>query len=75
MTTDSGPRTQTAGATDMQAADNAPPDRAQCELHFTRVFNAPRPIVFRAWTDPKQAAHRAIILSVSKKNSSASHQE
>jgi uncharacterized protein YndB with AHSA1/START domain len=27
------------------------------ELVVTRVFDAPRPTVFRAWTDPDRAAH------------------
>jgi uncharacterized protein YndB with AHSA1/START domain len=27
-----------------------------CMLLFTRVFDAPRSVVFRAWTDPKQLA-------------------
>jgi uncharacterized protein YndB with AHSA1/START domain len=57
MTTDNFSRMQTAGAADVQAADNETPERADLELHFTRVFNAPRPIVFRAWTDPEQAVH------------------
>jgi uncharacterized protein YndB with AHSA1/START domain len=26
------------------------------ELVFTRVFDAPRELVFKAWTDPKQVA-------------------
>lgn len=33
---------------------------AQCserELHFTRLFDAPRAVVFRAWTEPAQAVH------------------
>jgi uncharacterized protein YndB with AHSA1/START domain len=57
MTTDHVSRTQAAGATDAQTADNAAPGRADLELHFTRMFNAPRSVVFRAWTDPEQAAH------------------
>jgi uncharacterized protein YndB with AHSA1/START domain len=31
-------------------------DSAQRELVVTRVFDAPRRLVFRAWTDPAQAA-------------------
>ena len=57
MTTDHFSRTQAAGATDAQTADNTAPGRADLELHFTRMFNAPRSVVFRAWTDPEQAAH------------------
>jgi uncharacterized protein YndB with AHSA1/START domain len=57
MTTDNGSGMRAAGATDVQAADSAEADRAECELHFSRVFNAPRPLVFRAWIDPKQAVH------------------
>jgi uncharacterized protein YndB with AHSA1/START domain len=26
------------------------------EVKFTRVFDAPRTLVFKAWTDPKQVA-------------------
>jgi uncharacterized protein YndB with AHSA1/START domain len=28
------------------------------ELVLTRVFDAPRELVFKAWTDPKQVAQR-----------------
>ena len=42
------------------AASNASPDPAalpmERELVITRVFDAPRDLVFRAWTDPKHMA-------------------
>ncbi len=42
------------------AASNASPDPAalptERELVITRVFDAPRELVFRAWTDPKHMA-------------------
>ncbi len=31
--------------------------RADRELHITRTIDAPREVVFRAWTDPSQLAH------------------
>ncbi|QBK04624.1 SRPBCC domain-containing protein [Hylemonella gracilis] len=37
--------------------DALPP--AENELALTRVFDAPRPLVFRAWTDPEQMARWA----------------
>lgn len=33
-----------------------PLDPAQRELHITRVFDAPRPLVWQVWTDPKHLA-------------------
>ena len=57
MTTDNVSRTQTAGALEARSADDAASDPSDRELHFTRVFNAPRSVVFRAWTDPEQAIH------------------
>ena len=41
------------GRMTMAEAATATADR---ELVVTRVFEAPREVVFRAWTDPKQAA-------------------
>ena len=35
---------------------NAGTEAADRELVFTRVFDAPRELVFEAWTDPKQIA-------------------
>jgi uncharacterized protein YndB with AHSA1/START domain len=32
------------------------PDHADQELIITRVFDAPRKLVFKAWTDPKHVA-------------------
>lgn len=29
----------------------------ECEVVITRVFDAPRDLVFRAWTDPEHAVH------------------
>ncbi|HEY4473203.1 MAG TPA: SRPBCC domain-containing protein [Stellaceae bacterium] len=40
----------------MRASDSAVSDAGQRELTITRVFDAPREVVFAAWTDPKQAA-------------------
>src|SRR5262245_26153952 len=42
------------GASDARASDVI--DAAQRELVFTCVFNAPRELVFSAWTDPKHVA-------------------
>ena len=39
----------------MKAAAHAKPF-AEAEITITRFFNAPREVVFRAWTDPKQLA-------------------
>jgi uncharacterized protein YndB with AHSA1/START domain len=35
---------------------SASPDGRERELVITRIFNAPRALVFKAWTDPKQVA-------------------
>jgi uncharacterized protein YndB with AHSA1/START domain len=35
------------------ANSNAPSDTTDRELIFTRVFDAPRELVFKAWTDPR----------------------
>lgn len=32
------------------------PTSGQREIVITRVFNAPRELVFKAWTDPKHVA-------------------
>jgi uncharacterized protein YndB with AHSA1/START domain len=34
-------------------AGSAPAPRPQREITLTRIFNAPRELVFKAWTDPK----------------------
>ncbi|MEP6872479.1 MAG: SRPBCC domain-containing protein [Anaerolineaceae bacterium] len=39
----------------MAAAPLAEPSKSP-ELTFTRILNAPRELVFKAWTDPKQMA-------------------
>jgi uncharacterized protein YndB with AHSA1/START domain len=36
--------------------NNAASGKLQAELVITRVFGAPRDVVFKAWTDPKQMA-------------------
>ena len=38
-----------------QLADNRAKAPATHELHITRTFNAPRELVWRAWTDPEMA--------------------
>ena len=35
----------------------APSGSSQGELVITRIFDAPRELVFKTWIDPKQAAH------------------
>jgi uncharacterized protein YndB with AHSA1/START domain len=40
----------------MAAGSNAATETAERELVISRIFDAPRSLVFRAWTDP---AHRA----------------
>jgi uncharacterized protein YndB with AHSA1/START domain len=37
--------------------DTAPADTSDREIVVTRVFDAPRALVFKAWTDPKHLAH------------------
>jgi len=37
--------------------DTAPADTPDREIVVTRVFDAPRALVFKAWTDPKHLAH------------------
>jgi uncharacterized protein YndB with AHSA1/START domain len=39
------------------AAGNAGVKTADRELVFTRIFNAPRDLVFEAWTNPEHVAH------------------
>ena len=39
------------------ARANAHADTSDRELVFTRVFDAPRELVFSAWTDPTHLAH------------------
>jgi uncharacterized protein YndB with AHSA1/START domain len=39
------------------ASDSAPADTSDREIVVTRVFDAPRALVFKAWTDPKHLAH------------------
>jgi uncharacterized protein YndB with AHSA1/START domain len=41
----------------MAARTSAAAKRAEPELVITRVFDAPRRLVFNAWTDPDQIAH------------------
>ena len=40
----------------MAAASKPVTDSAPREVEFTRVFDAPRDLVFKAWTDPKHVA-------------------
>jgi uncharacterized protein YndB with AHSA1/START domain len=40
----------------MTDSNNPSPQSAQRELVITRLFNAPRSLVFKAWTDPKHVA-------------------
>lgn len=37
-------------------SDSAPVDTSDREILITRVFDAPRALVFKAWTDPKHLA-------------------
>jgi uncharacterized protein YndB with AHSA1/START domain len=41
----------------MAANDNTPVESTGYELVITRVFDAPRSLVWQAWTDPVQVAH------------------
>jgi uncharacterized protein YndB with AHSA1/START domain len=50
----SGTRGASAARNLETAALPEPGDR---ELKFTRIFDAPRRIVYRAWTDPEQVVH------------------
>ncbi len=43
----------------MSAAVRKKPAFAERELTITRLFDAPRPLVFQAWTDAKHLAHAA----------------
>src|SRR5579872_2745820 len=38
-------------------ANTSGTNQSKWDLVITRVFDAPRHLVFRAWTDPKQVAH------------------
>lgn len=40
----------------MATKESSPVHHAQRALDLTRIFDAPRDLVFRAWTDPKQVA-------------------
>jgi uncharacterized protein YndB with AHSA1/START domain len=37
-------------------SDPTPAQAAEQEITITRVFDAPRELVFKAWTDPDQVA-------------------
>ena len=41
----------------MAARNNAAPQPTDRELIITRVFDAPRPLVFKVWTEPKHLMH------------------
>lgn len=41
----------------MSTQENIAAERGELELTITRIFNAPRALVFKAWTDPKHLAH------------------
>lgn len=43
----------------------------ECELAITRIFEAPRAMVFRAWTDPEQMARWAAPRGFSRGEASA----
>jgi len=38
------------------ASSRTTADGVRMEVAFTRVFDAPRPLVFKVWTDPKHVA-------------------
>ena len=40
----------------MAARSNAATESAERELVITRIFDAPRPLVFKAWTEPEHMA-------------------
>ena len=40
----------------MTATPGAPADGTERDLVLTRVFDAPRPLVFKAWTEPERLA-------------------
>jgi len=42
--------------TKIDAKASAPASAVKCEVVITRVFDAPRELVFKAWTDPKRMA-------------------
>lgn len=41
----------------MSTGENAAAERGELELTITRIFNAPRALVWRAWTDPAHLVH------------------
>ena len=41
----------------MAARSNAAVEAAERELVITRIFDAPRELVFRAWTEPRHLVH------------------
>ncbi len=43
----------------MSTATMSPEVAAQHELHITRVFDAPRELVWKVWTDPEHMKHWA----------------
>src|SRR5919201_1582102 len=51
-----GSKREGRGERRMRGNGGAANDIAERELTIERVFDAPRGIVFAAWTDPKQAA-------------------
>jgi len=40
----------------MAAESSMHPVAEDLTLHITRIFDAPRPLVFKAWTDPNHLA-------------------
>jgi len=57
MKPENPPAGEAAAPSSPAAATNAAAQHSERELHFTRLFDAPRAVVFRAWTDPAQALH------------------
>jgi uncharacterized protein YndB with AHSA1/START domain len=51
------PASEPLASSSLDAAANAAARGSERELHFTRLFDAPRAVVFRAWTDPEQVIH------------------
>jgi uncharacterized protein YndB with AHSA1/START domain len=41
----------------MAARNSAAAESAERELVITRIFDAPRRLVFKAWTDPEHLVH------------------
>ena len=48
---------QTLGRLEQEVASVVGEKSADRDFVITRTFDAPRPLVFKAWTDPKQMAH------------------